>query len=151
MKKIFLLIFSITISVNILTAQSIVGTWKTISNVIEDLDGSKSDMVTMQLKHWPCMADLHTIFDANGKQFMKSPKNCGPIDYNKFGASTWKMNGNTISITNKEMPNPLGITSTYTVSLAGNKAILTHEYSAEEKNKLHSSKIKKVIITYQRV
>ena len=151
MKKLILLFIIAATFTDTLRAQGIVGSWKTISNIIVDNDGIKTDLIVMQQKHWPCMAGIQTIFEANGKQYMKSSKKCGPIDYNKLAASTWKMSGNTISITNASMPNPLGNTATYTVGFEGNKAILTHEYSADEKAKLHSPKVKKVIITYQRI
>ena len=98
------------------------------------------------------MSELMTIFEVNGKQYMKSPKNCGPMDYNKLPPSTWKMSGNTISITNTNVPNPLGNTSTYTVKFSGNKVILMHEYTQEEKKKLPGGKkSKELIMTYQRV
>lgn len=138
------------ISANVLTAQSIIGAWKTISNVIEDLDGTKSDIVPKQIKMYPCIAELQTIFDANGKQYFKSPKNdCD--EFVKLPGSTWKMNGKTISLTNTKVPTPLGTTSTFTVDFVGNKAILTKEYSAEERAKMYKSKAKKITITYQRV
>lgn len=149
-KKILVLLFMLSSFSTILTAQSIVGIWKTINNIVVNTDGTKTDITAMQIKHWPCMADLQTIFDAGGKQYMKSSQKCGPIDYNKLEPSTWKMNGKTITITNTTMPTPLGNTATYTVDFTGNKATLTHEYSTEEKAKLHSKKVKQVIITYQR-
>jgi hypothetical protein len=150
-KKILLLICLFFTFSNMLVAQSIIGTWKTVSNVVVNLDGTKSDITAMQLKQWPCMADLHTIFDANGKQYMKSEKKCGPIDYNKLAVSTWKMSGATISITNTSMPNPLGNTSTYSVAFSGNTATFTHVYTDQERVKLHSKKVKEIVITYQRV
>ncbi|MDR3693001.1 hypothetical protein [Mucilaginibacter sp.] len=151
MKKIILLLFISGTCINLLSAQSIVGSWKTISNTLVNSDGSADNLTVMQQKQWPCMADIQTIFEASGKQYMKSPKNCGPFDFSKVVPSTWKMLGNTISITNTSMPNPLGKTATYTVAFAGNTATFTHEYTAAEKAKLHSKAIKKVIITYQRV
>jgi hypothetical protein len=151
MKKLILLLFIAATFANTLRAQSVVGSWKTISNAMVNNDGSKTDLIVMQQKQWPCMSAIQTIFEASGKQYMKSPKNCGPFDYNKLAPSTWKMSGNTISITNTSLPNPLGNTATYTVAFAGNKAIFTHEYSAAEKAKLHNETIKKVIITYQRI
>ena len=149
-RKILPLLFTLSAFSTILTAQSIVGTWKTVSHTVVNTDGTKTDITAMQIKHWPCMADLQTIFDANGKQYTKSPQKCGPIDANKLGPSTWKMNGKTIAITNTEIPTPLGNTATYNVDFTGNKVTLTHEYSAEEKEKLHSKKVKQVILTYQR-
>jgi hypothetical protein len=150
-KRIFLLLILAAVFSTTLKAQNMVGTWKTASSIVINMDNTKTDITAMQLKQWPCMAEVQTIFDANGKQYMKSAKKCGPVDFNKLEASTWKMNGKTISITNASMPTPLGNTSIYTVDFSGNKAVLTHEYSAEEKSKLHSKKVKEVIITYQRV
>jgi hypothetical protein len=150
MKKIFLFLFAIYGSINLLSAQSMVGAWRTISNVIEDLDGTKSDIVPKQTKMYPCIADLQTIFDANGKQYFKSPKNdCD--EFVKLPGSTWKMNGKTLSLTNTKVPTPLGTTSTFTVDFIGDKAILTKEYSADERAKMYKSKAKKITITYQRV
>src|ERR1035437_6701937 len=151
MKKQILLLLIAMALVHCINAQSIVGTWKTISNMVINTDGSKTDITALQFKQWPCMADLHTVFDANGKQYMKSAKKCGSLDYSTLAASSWKMNGKTISIANTTMPTPLENTATYTVDFAKNKAVFTHEYSAEEKAKLHTPKVKKVVITYQRV
>jgi len=114
------------------------------------MDGKKKDMSALLKEKWPCLVELQTVFEANGTQVMKSPKNCGPIDYNKLPASTWKMRGNIISISNKDMPSPLGNTATYLVEFIGNKAIFTHEYSNEEKTKLHTPNAKKLVITYQK-
>ena len=133
-------------------AQDIVGRWKTISNIAENTDGSSKDLRLMQLKLWPCMADIETVFEAGGKQYTKSEKKCGMIDYNKLGNATWKMNGNIISITaDAAMSNPLGSTATYVVTAVNNTAIFTHVYTAAEKIALHNTKIKKVTITYKKV
>ena len=135
----------------ILGAQNIVGAWKTISNVLVNTDGSKRDLTAMQFKQWPCMANLQTIFETNGKQYMKSEKKCGPIDYNQLPVSTWKVNGNIISITNTGMPTPLGNTSVYKVAFSDKTAVFTHVYTPEEQSKLHNKKVKEVVITYQRL
>lgn len=133
------------------SAQSVVGSWKTVSNVLEDNTGKKKDLMAMQLKLYPCMAQLQTIFEANGKQIMKSPAKCGPFDYSKLAASEWKMNGNVISISNASLPTPLGNTATYKVEFQVNKAVFTHDYTDAERTKLHSPTAKRVIITYQRI
>ena len=151
MKKFLLITLFFIATVNFLYAQSVVGAWKTLSNVIENSDNKKTDMFSMQLKMWPCMAELQTIFEADGKQIMKSPGKCGPMDYNKLSASSWKMNGNEISITNASTPSPLGITATYKVEFIGNKVTFTHEYTDSERKKLHTLKAKKVIITYVKI
>ena len=151
MKKSLLVTIFIIATANFLYAQSIVGAWKTLSNIIENSDNKQTDLLSMQLKMWPCMAQLQTIFEADGKQIMKSPNRCGPIDYNKLSASSWKMNGNEISITNTSMPSPLGGTATYKVEFIGNKVIFTHEYTDKERKKLHTPKAKKVIITYVKI
>ncbi|MBS1947238.1 MAG: hypothetical protein JST47_05680 [Bacteroidetes bacterium] len=140
----------ISLTCHSVRSQSIVGSWKTVSNIIEDVDGKSRDMSARLNQKWPCLAELQTIFNANGTQVMKSPKNCGPIDYNKLPASTWKMIGNTISITNNSMPSPLGNTATYSVKFIGNRAIFIHEYTREEKIKLHTPNAKKLVITYQK-
>ena len=135
-----------------LLAQSIVGTWKTISQLMVNEDGTQKDLMAIQTRQYACMKDLETIFEASGKQRMKAPANCKtPIDYEKMEASDWKMVGHTLSVTNKSMPTPLGTTATYTVQFSGNTAMLTHEYSPAEKQKLPGSvKVQKVVITYQR-
>lgn len=135
----------------IVDAQTIVGAWKTISNVMVNTDGSKKDLTEMQFKHWPCMANLQTIFEANGKQYLKSEQKCGSVDYNQLPASTWKMNGNTISITNTDVPTPLGNTSVYKVAFLDKTAIFTHVYTPEEQSKLHNKKVKELVITYHRL
>lgn len=151
MKKSLLITLLFIVTANLLSAQSIVGAWKTLSNVMENSDSKKTDMLSMQLKMWPCMAQLQTIFQADGKQIMKSPVKCGPMDYNKLSASSWKMNGNEISITNTSMPSPLGVTASYKLEFIGNKVIFTHEYTDDERKKLHTPKAKKVIITYVKI
>lgn len=142
----FLLVFS-----KALIAQTVVGAWKTVSNVLVKTDGSKNDLTALQWKRWPCLADLQTIFDANGKQYMKSEKKCGPLDYNKLPAATWKMNNNSITITNSGMPNPLGNTAVYKVTFLAKTVVFTHVYTPEEQLKLHDRNVKEVIITYQRL
>lgn len=132
-------------------AQSVVGKWKTISNITENDNGKTKDLLAMQLKMWPCIKDLQTIFEANGKQTVKSPSKCGVMDYNAMPASSWKMNGNTIVITNNSMPTPLGNSATYTVTFKGKQALFTHVYTEEEKKKLHTPHVKSVTITYERI
>jgi hypothetical protein len=151
MKKSLLIILFFIVTINFLYAQSIVGKWKTLSSVIENSGNKKTDILSMQLKMWPCLAQLETIFEANGKQITKSPTKCGPIDYDKQPASSWKMNGNEISITNSSMPSPLGVTATYKVEFSGNKAVFTHEYTDMERKKLHTPKAIKVMITYVKI
>jgi len=151
MYKNTLLLFLLLICASITKSQSVVGAWKTVSNVLEESNGTKKDMLAMQLKLGPCMAQLQTVFEANGKQVTKSPAACGPIDYNKLPPSTWKMQGNTISITNTSLPTPLGTTATYKVEFSGNKAVFTHDYSDEERKKLRSKNVKRVVITYERI
>ena len=151
MKNFLVITLFFIATTNFLYAQSIVGAWKTLSNVIENSDNKKTDILSMQLKMWPCMAQLQTIFQADGKQITKSPSRCGPIDYNKLPASSFKINGNEISITNTSMPSPLGVTATYKVEFSGNKIILTHEYTDNERKKLHTPKAKKAIITYVKI
>jgi hypothetical protein len=152
MKKVFLFALLSVRFCTAIQAQDIVGRWKTISNIVENTDGSSKDLRLMQLKRWPCMADIETVFEAGGKQYTKSEKKCGMVDYNKLGNAVWKMTGNTISITaDASMPNPLGNTATYIVVVANNTATFTHIYTAVEKIALHNTKIKKVIITYKKV
>jgi hypothetical protein len=151
MNKKMMFVFGMLLFTAAASAQSVVGSWKTISNVLEDITGKKKDLMTMQLKLYPCMAQLQTIFEANGHQIMKSPSKCGPFDYSKLAASEWKMNGNVISISNASMPTPLGNTATYKVEFQVNKAIFTHDYTDTERIKLHTPNAKRVIITYQRL
>ncbi len=152
MKKVFLFAWISCWCYTAIQAQDIVGRWKTISNIVENMDGSTRDLRVTQLKLWPCTADIETVFEAGGKQYTKSDKKCGGIDYDKLGNATWKMNGNTISITaDAAMANPLGNMSTYTVAVAGNTATFTHVYTAAEKTVLRNTKMKKVIITYKKV
>jgi hypothetical protein len=152
MKKVFLFILLTMQFFTVIQAQDIVGRWRTVSNIVENTDGSSKDLRLMQLKLWPCMADIETVFEAGGRQYTKSEKKCGKVDYNKLGNATWKMNGNTISITaDAAMPNPLGSTATYIIAVANNTATFTHVYTSAEKTALHNTKIKKVTITYKKV
>jgi len=146
------LLVSLTVS-NSADAQSIVGAWKMLSQVTLNEDGTEKDLTALQRKQWPCLADLQTIFGADGKQTMKLPAGCkSPMDYSKLPASTWTMKGNSITISNKSLPTPLGTSSSYTVTFSGKKAVFTHEYSTEEKAKLRmGGKIKRIVITYERV
>lgn len=133
-------------------AQSIVGSWKTISIIMEDVDGKTKDITAMQRKRFPCMADILTVFQAGGKQVTKSPANCAGFDYNKMPASDWKLSGNELTITNSAMPGPLGITAHYTLHFSGNRVLLTHVYTEEEKKKLPASKnLKQLQMTYESV
>ncbi len=149
-KKILGICIVMTMS-KILAAQTIVGAWKTISNVVVNKDDAKKDLTALQFKQWPCMANLQTIFEANGKQYVKSEKKCGPVDYSRLPTSTWKMNGNSISITNTGIPTPLGNTAVYQVAFSGKTAVFTHVYTPEEQSKLQNSKVKEIVITYQRL
>lgn len=151
MKKIFFIFLFAQLIVTSAYSQGMVGSWKTVSNIIEEMDGRKRDMSVLLKQKWPCLSELQTVFEANGTQIMKSPKNCGPADYNKLPPSTWKMTGHAISITNNSMPTPLGYTSTYNVTFIGNKAIFMHEYTTEEKIKLHTPNAKKIVITYEKL
>lgn len=132
-------------------AQSIVGKWRTVSNITENDNGKTKDLLALQLKISPCLKDLQTIFEAGGKQITKSPGKCGMIDYNAIPASSWKMEGSTIIVTNNSIPNPLGNSSSYTITFKGNQAVFTHTYTEEEKKKLHAPHIKRVTITYERI
>ncbi len=151
MKKQILLMTVSVMPILFANAQSMIGKWKTLGMTVENIDGSKTDLRSMQLKHWPCLSEMETVFEANGKEYSRSPKNCGMIDYNKIPPADWKLTGNTLSLTdNGDMPNPLGKTATYAVSFSGNKVTLTHVYTSEEKAKLHTPKAKQTVLVYQR-
>jgi hypothetical protein len=128
-------------------AQNIVGTWKRTANIIENADGTRKDMQPLFLKSKPCMADIKYIFEAGGKHYMQSPKGCGiNSDADRF---SWKMNGNTITVTsNGGKPGP--VTATYTLVFTGNAVTFTHVYNDAEKSSYHIT-AKKIIITYQRI
>lgn len=126
-------------------AQSIVGSWKCLSNVLVNADGSMQDMNLTIFKEYPCAANMQYIFDANGTHYVKATKDCQMIA--AMSNARWSASGNTIIVTTKA---PIILATTYTLSYIGNTVVFTHVYTPAEKALL-KIKTKKIIITYQKI
>jgi hypothetical protein len=53
MKKIFFIFLSAQLIVTSAYSQGMVGSWKTLSNIVEEMDGRKRDMSVLLKQKWP--------------------------------------------------------------------------------------------------
>jgi hypothetical protein len=139
MKKL-LIISLLCISTSAYT-QSVVGTWKRISSVLEYTNGKTNDLDKVMEKSYPCSKEIRYVFEKSGKHFMVLSKGCEHIPNNQ---ADWKMVGNQFSITQKvgkEM-----MSSNYDISFSGNTMTMSHTYSKEEQ----ASNAKKIILKYEK-
>ncbi len=127
-------------------AQSIVGSWKCLSNVLVNADGSKQDLWKNITSAFACAADMQYVFDANGTHYIKADKKCAIIA--KMGNATWSQSGKIITLTSTA--DKKATATTYTPVFAGNILTLTHTYTPAEKKQL-GIKTEKIILTYQRL
>jgi hypothetical protein len=127
-------------------AQSIVGSWKCLSNVLVNADGTKQDLWKNITEAFACATDMQYVFDANGKHYIKAEKKCAIIA--KMGNATWVQSGKIITLTSTT--DKIATSTTYTPVFTGNILTLTHIYTPAEKQKL-GIKIEKIILTYQRL
>ncbi len=144
MKKIILLVVAIMV-VCAIQAQSIVGSWKCISNVLVNADGSKQDLWKTIVKSFACAADMKYVFDANGRHYVKAAKDCEAIA--AISNAAWSVSGSTITLTTQL---PTVTTTTYTLSFVNGSAVLTHIYTPGEKASLKIT-TNRITITYQKV
>jgi hypothetical protein len=145
MKKISLLVMVIMIAYAT-HAQSIVGSWKCLSNLLVNADGTKQDLWENITEAFACATDMQYVFDANGKHYIKADKKCAIIA--KMGSATWSQSGKIITLTSTA--DKQATSTTYVPEFAGNILTLTHTYTAEEKQKL-GIKTQKIILTYQKL
>jgi hypothetical protein len=140
-----------TIFINIALAgfsQSITGTWKRLSTLLEYQNGKKEDVQKALLTNLPCVAGTKYFFKADGTHYTQSPPGCEALD--KMSKATWKQTGNNLTIvTASESKLKTGGT-TYTLSFSGNTMTMVHVYTAAE-NKDTNTKIKKITIVYQKI
>jgi uncharacterized membrane protein len=127
-------------------AQSIVGSWKCLSNVLVNADGSKQDLWKNITAAFACATDMQYVFEANGKHYIKADKKCAIIA--KMGNADWSISGKIITLTSTS--DKQATSTTYVPAFTGNTLTLTHEYTAEEKRKL-GIKTQRIIITYQKI
>ncbi|GAB2826299.1 hypothetical protein [Ferruginibacter profundus] len=146
MKRISLTLFFITIT----TAgfcQSITGTWKRTSTILEYADGKKEDLQKSMQSGLPCTAGTKYFFKADGTHYTQSPAGCEMVD--KMSKATWKQNGSTlIVVTASDIKLKTGGTA-YTLSFSGNTVTMIHVYT-EAENKVTHTKTKKITIVYQK-
>ena len=145
MKKISLLAM-FTMFACAMQAQSIVGKWKCLSNVIVNADGTKQDLWKNITSAFACATDMQYVFEANGKHYIKADAACATIA--KIGSATWSQSGKIITLTSTA--DKQATSTTYVPEFAGNILMLTHIYTAEEKQKL-GIKTQKIILTYQKL
>ncbi len=127
-------------------AQSIVGSWKCLSNVLVNANGTKQDLWKNITEALACATDMQYVFDANGKHYINADKKCAIIA--KMGSATWSLRGKIITLTSTA--DKEATSTTYVPEFAGNILTLTHIYTAEEKQKL-GIKTQKIILTYQKL
>jgi hypothetical protein len=139
MKTIIIILLTISFSSN---CQSIIGTWKRTSTVLEHTDGKTDDLQKTMLSSMPCLADVKYVFESNGKHTMILSKGCEGLPSTD---ATWKMAGNTFTIAQKVGKEI--ISTTYDLSFAGNIMTMSHTYTASEQ----ASNAKKIILKYQKL
>ncbi len=145
MKKISLLVMVIMIAYAT-HAQSIVGSWKCLSNVLVNADGTKQDLWKNITEAFACSTDMQYVFDANGKHYIKADKKCAIIA--KMCNASWSQTGKIITLTSTA--DKEATSTTYEPEFAGNILTLTHTYTSVEKQKL-GIKTQKIILTYQKL
>jgi Lipocalin-like domain len=145
MKKVSLLVAAIVVACT-MQAQTIVGSWKCLSNVLVNADGTKQDLWKNITAAFACAADMQYVFEANGKHYIKADKKCAIIA--KMGNADWSISGKIITLTSTS--DKQATSTTYVTVFTGNILTLTHEYTAEEKRKLGIN-TQRIIITYQKI
>jgi hypothetical protein len=140
------LIISLLFLAAFTNAQSIVGSWKCLSNVIVNTDGSRQDVWKNIAEAFSCAADMQYVFEANGKHYIKADKKCEIIA--KMGAATWSQTGKIITLISTA--DKQATSTAYVSEFAGNTLTLTHTYTAGEKRK-SGSNAQKIVITYQKI
>ena len=143
-KYLFALLIVITVSSS-LSAQNIMGTWKRTASIIENTNGTRTDLQKNMLQAFPCAADIKYVFETGGRHYMILPKGCEAIPNSD---AKWSQNGSTLTTTQK-VGNQT-ITSTYEISVSGNTMTMSHTYTEAEKAK-GSKDTKRIILNHQRI
>lgn len=142
----YMLIFGSIIAINSsLSAQNIVGSWKRTASIIENTNGTRTDLQKNMLQAFPCAADIKYVFETGGRHYMILPKGCEAIPNSD---AKWSQNGSTLT-TSQKVGNQT-ITSTYEISVSGNTMTMTHTYTEAEKAK-GSKDTKRIILNHQRL
>ena len=143
-KYLFALLIVITVSSS-LSAQNIMGTWKRTASIIENTNGTRTDLQKNMLQAFPCAADIKYVFETGGRHYMILPKGCEAIPNSD---AKWSQNGAILTTTQK-VGNQT-ITSTYEISVSGNTMTMSHTYTEAEKAK-GSKDTKRIILNHQRI
>jgi Lipocalin-like domain len=125
-----------------MNAQSVVGSWKRTSSILEYKNGKLDDLQKMMLNVYPCMSNIQYIFDKNGKHYLVLPAGCEKIPNEE---ATWKMVGNEFYISQKVEGKDES--TQYNLSFEGNTLTMSHTYTEAEKQPT----IKRLVIKYQKL
>ncbi len=129
-------------------SQTIAGTWKRTSTILEYADGKKEDLQKSMQSGLPCTAGTKYIFKADGTHYTQSPAGCEMVD--KMSKATWKQNGSMLTVVTASDSKLKTSGTTYTLSFIGNTVTMVHVYTDAE-NKITGTKTKKIIIVYQKI
>lgn len=143
-KYLFALLLGIAASGS-LSAQNIVGSWKRTASILENTDGSRTDLQKNMLQAFPCAADIKYVFETGGRHYMILPKGCEAIPNSD---AKWSQNGSILT-TSQKVGNQT-ITSTFEINVSGNTMTMTHTYTEAEKAK-GSKDTKRIILNHQRL
>ncbi len=122
--------------------QSIVGRWKRTAMILEKTDGKTDDLQKTMEGVFPCMSQIEYVFESNGTQTMKIPKDCNKIPNE---TAYWKMNGTQIEM--QQDMDGKKISTSYKLTFIGQQMIMTHDYTPQEQ----SLSSKRIIVKYQRL
>ena len=153
MMKLFFTAFSIfgiwCLAVYSACAQNITGTWKQTSVILEESNGRKSDTHTEQLKDLPCASTITYTYSPDGKVVTKAPdcKNLREIIESQNGKTTWKQNGNKITVTSTDTRFPPQI---YSVTVSGNTMTWFFSYADNAKTP-NPTKAKSLVTVYKKI
>lgn len=132
------------------SAQSPIGSWKRISSIVVDANGTKSDLHKSMVSTIPCTATIVYRFLPDGKM-QTITEGCPDVVKTAASAadaiSRYKVSGNkmTVTTTNNELP-----PATSVLSFQGNTMTQTFHFSENPKTP-NSTKAKSVIVVFQRV
>jgi len=141
----FFVFVTFFIQYNLVSAQSPIGKWKLVSEILENQDGTKKDMKLEMQKFKPCLANFTYEYTSGGQLITSVPPGC--MAANLVPISTWKLTNHKIIFNQKEGKKI--ITTIYEVTFPGDQMVFSYEYSPAE-NKILHSKSKKLTITYKR-
>ncbi|CAG4994001.1 hypothetical protein DYBT9275_01285 [Dyadobacter sp. CECT 9275] len=130
-------------------AQNITGTWKMSSAVLEESNGKKSDTHQDQLKNMPCASTITYTFKPDGTLVTNAPdcKNLKAIIESQNGKTTWKQNGNKVTITTTDTRFPAQV---YSVSVTGNTMTWYFGYADNPKT-ANPTKAKSLVTVYKKI